>query len=373
MAQNLAQVHHREEGVNRILPKYISRKFLGLFLFSLIGSVFLFIIVDLIENADQFIDAKVAWHVVVLYYLYFLPNILVLTIPVGTLLATVFSVGLLAKNNEITAMKALGYSFYQVMSILFALGFIISILSFAMEELIAIPANARMMEIKRQYLSKNEGVSYIKYRNLLIQEPPDKIVKIEFYDITSSTARNVIIETFSRNRLISRVDAAEMHWKNNTWIIPKGYQRNFFDDREEAIPILEPIVFHFQFTPKELASAQIKPDEMRFLELWRFIQKVRNSKGEVQRWLTDFQMRIAFPVSNLFIVLLAAPLSYNRRKKSLAVGFGLCLIICFFFFGFIKLGQTLGQNNSMPPIMAAWMGNGVAAACGMINFLLTRK
>lgn len=359
--------------MNRLLPKYISRKFLGLFLFSLIGSVFLFIVVDLIENADQFIDAKVAWHVVVLYYIYFLPNILVLTIPVGTLLATVFSVGLLAKNNEITAMKALGYSFYQVMSVLLVLGFIISTLSFFMQESIAIPANARMMEIKRHYLSKNEGVAYIKYRNLMIQEPPDKIVKIEFYNITSSIAHNVIIETFSNNKLISRLDAAEMHWKDNTWIIPKGYQRNFYEESEQAMPILKPIDFHFQFTPKELASAQIKPDEMRFLELWRFIQKVRNSKGEVQRWLTDFHMRIAFPVSNLFIVLLAAPLSYNRRKKSLAVGFGLCLIICFLFFGFIKLGQTLGQNNSMPPIMAAWLGNGVAAVCGMINSISTRK
>ena len=359
--------------MNRILPNYVSRKFLGLFIFSLIGSVILFVIVDLIENADQFIDAKVAWHVVVLYYLYFLPNILILTIPVGTLLATVFSVGLLARNNEITAMKALGYSFYQVMSVLLILGFLISVFSFFMEETIAIPANTRMMEIKRHYLSKNEGVAYLKYRNILIQEPPDKIIRIEFYNHTNATAHNVIIETFADNRLVSRLDAAEMHWKNNQWVIARGYQRNFFDEREQAIPILEPITFRFQFTPKELASAQIKPDEMRFLELWRFIQKVRNSRGEVQRWMTDFQMRIAFPVSNLFIVLLAAPLSYNRRKKSLAIGFGLCLVICFLFFGFIKLGQTLGQNNSMPPVIAAWLGNGVAIVCGVINSLSTRK
>jgi lipopolysaccharide export system permease protein len=359
--------------LNRLLPKYLSRQFLGLFLFSLIGSVFLFVIVDLIENADQFIDAKAAWHVVVVYYLYFLPNILVLTVPVATLLATVFSVGLLAKNNEITAMKALGYSFYQVMSVLLIMGSVISVFTFFMQEVIAIPANRKMMEIKRDYLNKNEGTAYLKYRNLLIQEPPDKIVRIEFFDNKTGTAHNVIVETFADNKLISRLDAAEMQWKDGAWVVPGGYQRIFNDEKEKAFPLSKTAVFRFQFTPKELASAQIKPDEMRFLELYRFILKIRHSRGEVQRWLTDFHMRITFPVSNLFIVLLAAPLSYNRRKKSLAIGFGICLLICFFFFGLIKLGQTLGQNESLPPLLAAWLGNILAAVGGTMNTISIRK
>jgi lipopolysaccharide export system permease protein len=359
--------------LSRLLPKYLSRQFLGIFFFSLIGSVFLFVIVDLIENADQFIDAKAAWHVVVVYYLYFLPNIIVLTVPVATLLATVFAVGLLAKNNEITAMKALGYSYYQLMSVLLVLGCVISVFSFFMQELIAIPANGRMTEIKRSYLTKNEGAAYLKYRNLLIQEPPDKIVKIEFFNNKTGTAQNVIVETFADNKLISRLDAPEMQWKNNRWIVPAGYQRVFNEEKEKAFPFSKPVVLRFQFTPKELASAQIKPDEMRFLELHRFIQKIRHSRGEVQRWLTDFHMRIAFPVSNLFIILLAAPLSYNRRKKSLAIGFGICLMICFFFFGLIKLGQTLGQNDSLPPVLAAWMGNALAAAGGIASTMSTRK
>jgi lipopolysaccharide export system permease protein len=359
--------------MNRLLPKYLSRQFLGIFVFSLIGSVFLFVIVDLIENADQFIDAKAAWHVVVVYYLYFLPNICVLTVPVATLLATVFSVGLLAKNNEITAMKALGYSFYQVMSVLLILGCIISVFSFFLQEIISIPANGKMMEIKRSYLTKNEGASYLKYRNLLIQEPPDKIVRIEFFNNITGTAYNVSIETFADNKLISRLDAAEMRWKDNRWVVPGGYRRIFEDEKEKAFPFSKPVVFSFQFTPKELASAQIKPDEMRFLELHRFIRKIRQSRGEVKRWLTDFYMRIAFPVSNLFIILLAAPLSYNRRKKSLAIGFGISLMICFFFFGLIKLGQTLGQNESLPPLLAAWLGNVLAAAGGVINTISTRK
>jgi lipopolysaccharide export system permease protein len=359
--------------MSRLLSRYLSRRFIGLFIFSLMGAVVLFIVVDLIENADQFIDAKAAWHVVVVYYLNFLPNILVLTIPVGTLLATVFSVGILAKSNEITAMKALGYSFYQVMRVLLVLGFLISIFSFFLQEWVAIPSNRKMMEIKRQYLGKSDGSSFLKNRNLLIQEPPNKIIRIEFFNSSNNTAYNVIIETFMRNRLVSRMDAAEMNWNGKKWSIAKGYQRTFNNDEEFASPILKPVESQFQFTPKQLISSQIKPDEMQFFELWRFIRMIRQSKGEVQRWLTDFHSRIAFPVSNLLIVLLAAPLSYNRRKKSLAVGFGLCLLICFFYFGFIKLGETFGHNKSLHPIIAAWLGNGVAVLVGMINFTKTRK
>jgi hypothetical protein len=76
-----------------LLPRYLARQFLGLFLFSLMGAVLLFVIVDLVENVDQFIDGRVPASVTALYYLYFIPFIAVLTMPMGTMKATEFSVG----------------------------------------------------------------------------------------------------------------------------------------------------------------------------------------------------------------------------------------------------------------------------------------
>jgi lipopolysaccharide export system permease protein len=356
-----------------LLPRYLARQFLGLFLFSLMGAVLLFVIVDLVENVDQFIDGRVPASVTALYYLYFIPFIAVLTMPMGTLMATVFSVGVLAKNNEITAMKALGYSFHQMMRTLLFLGAAVAIFNFFLNEAVSIPANRKKDEIRDRYLTGNKYRQTSKFRNLLIQDPPDRIVSIESFDPETNTASQVRIETFSGNRLVHRIDAPAMAWRDKHWHISGGYERFFSGDTERAASVTQPMSFHFQFSPREVATAQVSPDEMRFGELRRFIRKVRQTRGEYQRWQTDLHMRIAFPVSNLLIVLLAAPLAYNRRKKSLAVGFGISLAICFLLFGCIKLGQTLGQNRALPPLAAAWMGNGLAAVFGAVFIRLTRK
>ena len=76
---------------------------------------------------------------------------------------------------------------------------------------------------------------------------------------------------------------------------------------------------------------------------------------------------------NVIIIVLSLPLAYNRRKKSVAIGFGISLAVCFFYFGLVKLGQTLGENGHLSPLLAAWLGNGVMAAGSALNLVKTRK
>jgi lipopolysaccharide export system permease protein len=245
--------------VKKILPRYLAGRFLGLFLFSLMGAVLLFVIVDLVENVDQFIDGRVPSSVVALYYLYFIPYIAVLTMPMGTLLATVFSVGVLARNNEIVAMKALGYSFHQMMRTLLYLGAAVAVFNFFLNEWAAIPANRKKDEIRNRYLGETKHKSASKFRNLLIQDPPDRIVAIEVYNPDTKTATRVRIETYSGNHLVHRIDAPSMTWREKQWHITGGYERFFSGDTERAAPITQPTSFKFQFSPGDWPRHRCRP------------------------------------------------------------------------------------------------------------------
>jgi len=357
----------------QILPRYLRSRFLGLFFFCLLSVVVLFLVVDLVENLDQFIDKKVSWKIVLVYYLYFLPYTIVLVLPVATLMASVFSVGNLAKHNEIVAMKSLGYSLYRVIITLLGVGFIMSILSFIMAEGFVAQTNRKKEEMGRIYLSGLQPTISSRLQDLEIQEPPDKIITIGYYDGETQTAFRVKVETFQNYKLISRVDASSMYWDGHAWVIPNGYKREFEGETERAFSFYEPETYHFQFNPKELLLAQVKPDEMSFQELRWFVKRVRQSGGEVYRWMTELHLRIAFPLSNVIIVLFSVPLAYNRRKKNTAVGIGISLAVCFFYFGLVKMGQTLGQSGSVHPIIGAWLGNIIMIMGGVINLAKTRK
>ena len=84
----------------RKLDLYLVRQFLVLLVLILIGFQVIFIIVDIFENLDKFIDNKVPIKVVFLFYGYTLPWFINIGLPMAVLIATVFSMGLLVKRNE---------------------------------------------------------------------------------------------------------------------------------------------------------------------------------------------------------------------------------------------------------------------------------
>lgn len=359
--------------MKKILINYLIRQFVSVFLLCLGAVLAIYVVVDLIENMDGFIDRKVPWNQALYYYLYYIPYILVLILPVATMLATVFSVGNMARHNELVAMKALGISLYQLLSVLLILGFLVSVTGFFLAEAVVIHSNRKKAQIEMTYLKTQRHRTKTIFRNLKIQEPPDKIISIGTYDKKKQIAKKVRIETFENNTLVHRIDAPQMKWTEEHWEIRSGYERHFIEDREVAASIDTLVQFAFQFRPKDVLLAQSTPEELTLFELRRFIDRIRQSGQEVHRWMTDYYMRAAFPFANLFIVLLSAPLTYNRRKRSLTIGFGIALVIIFLYFGMIKIGQTMGHNGSLAPLVGAWMGNGLAGLVGSINLLLVRK
>jgi lipopolysaccharide export system permease protein len=372
MAAELVETQ-RESGVINILPRYVRKSFLGFFLFCLFSVVCVFVIVDLVEDLDRFIDRNVPTWIIIKYYLYYIPYVITLTVPVAALLATVFSIGNLARRNEIVAMKSLGYSLFRLMSTYLLIAVVISAATLVMNEFLVVNTNRLQTEIEKQYLSRRRSGSSAAYRKLIFRDPPDRIVNIGEYDRETQVARQVNVSTFRGDRLVSRLDTDTMEWDGRNWVVRRGFERIFFKGREVLIPIESPIKYDFKFSPREIVLARLRPDELSLGELRQFILRIKASQGDVQQWMTDLHVRFAFPLGNIIIVLLSVPIAYNRRKKSLAVGFGISLVVSFSYFGIVKIGQVLGHKGIIHPMAAAWMGNLVMGAGGIVELLKTRK
>jgi len=96
---------------------------------------------------------------------------------------------------------------------------------------------------------------------------------------------------------------------------------------------------------------------MSYWELKQFINNIRRNGGNPDRWLVDLYLKIAFPFANFIILLFGAPLASRKTRSGPAVSFGISLFICFLYFGIIKVAQTFGHNGTLPPFIAAWLGN----------------
>ena len=72
----------------------------------------------------------------------------------ATLIATVFSVGLIVKRNEWTAMKATGISLYRIAQPLIIMGLVLSFISYQFDNNLVNLGNEKRNSIDRKYQKK---------------------------------------------------------------------------------------------------------------------------------------------------------------------------------------------------------------------------
>ena len=111
-----------------IAARYILRAHVGPFLFSLSTLMFLFLLQFIMKFIDQLIGKGLgAWVILELIVLN-LSWMLVLAVPMSVLVAVLMAFGDLSSRNEITALKAAGFSIYRMLVPVLAAGTLLMLL-----------------------------------------------------------------------------------------------------------------------------------------------------------------------------------------------------------------------------------------------------
>jgi lipopolysaccharide export system permease protein len=77
----------------KILDKYLIRQFLQTIIFGLMAFTLIFVVIDAMENLDDFIDQDLPAIEILHYYVVFAPEIIKLMTPVAVLFAALFTAG----------------------------------------------------------------------------------------------------------------------------------------------------------------------------------------------------------------------------------------------------------------------------------------
>jgi len=357
----------------RILDRYLIRRFLFILSFALLAFIVIFVIVNLIEKLDDFIDNKVPGLIVAEFYLYSLPYIVILTLPVATLIASLFSMGSLAKANEIVAMKSSGLSLYRILVPLLAVGFCLSIAAIFFSEYVLPPASENREVLTDEYLEKQRERWRKRINKVYLRDSRGRIISMRYYRTVEKTGHVVRVSEMDGQKLISRIDARSIEWEDSLWVLHEGYIRHFRDEVEEVKTFDRLVLRDTNLRPDDFAKILRRPEEMSFRDLQVFINEIRRSGGDPAKWLVDLHLKIAIPFANFIIILFGAPLSSRKRRGSAATGFGISLAIVFVYFGITKTAQTLGHIGFLSPLFAAWVANIIFGAAGLIVLVKTRK
>ncbi|MFC2077094.1 LptF/LptG family permease, partial [candidate division KSB1 bacterium] len=177
----------------KILDRYISREYIKAFVYSISGFVLVYVIVDLFENIDKFIDTHARMSLVGQYYLYYIPYIVILVLPVATLLASLYSIGTLARNRELIAMKGAGISLYRILRPVFLWAVVISLVALLIAELVIPWSNEKKTTIRRVTIEGRQPVNFSWRLNFAYSGTDDRMYHIGLYNGSADRLERVVI------------------------------------------------------------------------------------------------------------------------------------------------------------------------------------
>ncbi|MBI9070417.1 MAG: LptF/LptG family permease [Melioribacteraceae bacterium] len=359
----------------KILDRYLIKQFSQTILFALLVFMTIFVVIDLMEKMDDFIDHNVPFEYIIKYYIVFIPDILKLMLPVAVLLACLFTVGKMSTQNELAAIKSSGVSFYRYMMPFLFVAFVISILAIYFGGYVVPIANKEKIYIERVYMEKGGSDND---NNVFFQDDTTRIVTIAFYNTKLNSASRISIQKFdidNINHMTSRIDAPKMLYDtvSTTWNIIDGIKRDFTDSGEVYLNFDTLNVAYLNFSPNDIIRKQQKPSELTLPELKIFAADLARSGNNPIAILIEYHSRFAFGFACIVVILFGLPLSANNRKGGLALQFGLNLAITFLYLVFMKVSQALGKNGSVSPVITAWLANGIFLAAAILNIIRARK
>ncbi|MDM7916295.1 MAG: LptF/LptG family permease, partial [Candidatus Eisenbacteria bacterium] len=181
------------------LDRYLLHDFLLYSLMGVLLFVGIFVIVDLFEKIDTFVDNKAGFGTVVRYYAWNVPVLLIQIVPLAVLLGSILSLGQMRRFNELTAMQGAGISPLRIATPLLAAALLIAGFDYGLGEWIVPQAYRQQQKILRVDIKGQEPLETAGRMNIRYLGRGGNLYTIEFFDGATGSLRNVSVQSLAEN------------------------------------------------------------------------------------------------------------------------------------------------------------------------------
>lgn len=342
-----------------IFDRYVLTEFLTAFFGALILIVVMTNLIDLVENISYYSENKIKIFQIIMHYGAKSPYLIIEMAPVAVLFAVVFSLGILVKNREMTAIINAGVSFYRVVFYLYVFGFLLSVFLVFFNDIVVVDAQRKVREFDNKY---NHNQNYVYNNNIKLYGKNNYLYSINNYNSILKRMDGIQILKVSPDKddVLYRIDAQYATWSSNEniWIFHNGVTRNF-DDAGNVLAVNEFQTNKIALSegPEDFQQPTENIDQLTIHEAAVYIKKLKEKGLTYQQETVDFNFKFAFPFSCLIMMLIGAPLSFYSKRSVIVISFGLAFLGSFIFEIIIGVCISMGKNNILPGFLAAWMGN----------------
>ena len=347
-----------------ILSRYLYREFFRMAVVCLAGFLVLFLVIDFVETADDFLSNRASVAEIFRYYLYRIPGVFYMISPVAALVAVLITVSLRARTNEFTAMFSVGISPLRAFAPLIAGCTLLSAFALGDSEILAPRANRMAREIARVRVRPGRVAAQFSLNRYWIRGE-NAVLSAQVIDTGGRALHGFQYLEIDRDfRLVRRVDAriAEVA-EGGRWRLRDGTERRA-DGDQQAEPFKER-EFPFPESIQGFLDGETPPGEMTFRQLSAYTGDSKSRGYDVRRFEVDLHAKLSYPLLNIIVGLIAIPIALRTpRTGGVWRSIGAGLLIGFFCWMGLSASLSLGRMGMIPPPAAAWFPDLLFAAAG---------
>jgi len=418
----------------KIVTKYIFTEFILTFVISFLFFFIIFVINHVLYYMKPLglFEKNLPFNLVFMMFVTAFPLFIILSLPFGTMLATLMTMGRFSSDNEIVAFRALGFSMMSLFRPIFITAIAIAIIAFIVWDQIYPVAQREQRLTLRKIMQVRPTLNFKSKRIVKY------FGKTIFTDIVEDTSIKgvFIIDTDKQKRIISAKEAIISSPKDRKGAIELSMNKSMlqFDnpDRpnefnfgyadsikyyisyqdiegdEERISVSESTAIEIYKNLKKYRKIYLEELNAKNLEIKQQKEKVKNSLENCKLYLKDntsfincinqldnditalknlilerqnkstlnsysleFYNKFALPLACIIFAIFASPIGIYSKRAGFTIGFILGLFLCAFYWFSYYGSRVLGVKEMLPPFISIFGPNLIFLVIGII-FLIKR-
>ncbi len=309
-----------------------------------------------------------------LYTFLWLPSRLYELMPIAVLIGSIFVMARFAQSSEFTILRTSGMGPWRALRILLVMGLVFTGITFTLGDYLAPQSTRTAQLLKTKFMGQisiGQTGAWLKDK----QKFSSYAVNVGSMTGDGGMQSIKIYEFNSKGQLLSLVQAATGEFAGDAWNLRQVQRQEFFlpdlgsnatasisssavkgtaTTRIERSQLLPDWNWPTDISAEMVSVALLKPERMRTVDLFQYIQHLQNNGQTSQRYEIEFWRKVFYPLSCLVMVVLALPFAYLHFRSGSISGYvfmGVMIGISFFMLN--NLFGYAGNLNDWEPWLTA--------------------
>ena len=360
-----------------ILDRYIIKKFIGTYFFSIILIIMIVIVFDFNEKIDKLTQAHndmgISWGKIAIdYYLNTIPYFSNLFSSLFVFISVIFFTSKLADRSEIIAMRACGMSFKRILRPYMISATFIGVLNLVLGAFVIPHSTKIRTDFENKYIKKKQ-ISIVD--NIQLQTENNVIAFFSSFNNDNKSGNGFSLDKFHNKKLVSHLTALRIQYDTLSdtryrWKL-FNYQIREMHGTSETVTSGTELDTIIPIEPTDLVYNRNQQETMTTPQIYEYIEKQRTrGSANLSTFEIEFHKRFASACAALILTIIGVTPACGKRKGGMEHSLGLGLGLSFSYILFQTISSAFATKAGMPAMLAAWIPNIIFS---IVAFALYRK